>query len=347
MGCFQQQENSMVALSAMRYSAERAQLGDQAIVVLTDGIGNRRVRIALHGAALLSFEVPFEEGMHDLADGYRDAAEIVAGQGSRYAIMAPFAGRIADARYTFDGRSEDLQPGVVGAQRACRHGFLRNVDFDIDTLVADDHGAQVTLSTAAIRPQPGYPHAVDLSVTFTLDAGGITLEARMRNVGDSAAPCFFGWHPYFRLAGDLVDGWQLQIPAQTLIRTGADLIALSGAAAYVALDDAPALDFREPRRLGDSILDQGYTDLDVEADGRIRTRLRDLSRGFGIAVWQEHGVMHAFTADTVSRDVRKSIALEPMECMADAYNRPECAEAIRLEPGAERRFRCGVEIELS
>jgi aldose 1-epimerase len=35
-----------------------------------------------------------------------------------------------------------------------------------------------------------------------------------------------------------------------------------------------------------------------------------------------------------------------MECMADAFNRPECAAAIRLEPGAERRFRCGVEVEL-
>jgi len=337
----------MAALSALRYGTERAQLGDQAIVVLTDRNGNRRVRIARRGAALLGFEVPFEGVMHDLADGHRDAAEIVSRPGSRFAIMVPFAGRIADARYRFDGQVQDLQPGVVGAERASRHGFVRDTEFDIATLTADEHCAQVTMSTTAIRPQPGYPHAIDLSVTFTLDARGITLEARMRNVGENAAPCFFGWHPYFRLADGLVDGWELQITAQTLIRTGADLIALSGAAAYVALDDAPALDFREPRRLGDSILDQGYTDLDVEADGRIRTRLRDPSTGLGIAVWQERGVMHAFTADTVSRDARRALALEPMECMADAFNRPECAEAIRLEPGAERRFRCGVEVDLS
>jgi aldose 1-epimerase len=30
--------------------------------------------------------------------------------------------------------------------------------------------------------------------------------------------------------------------------------------------------------------------------------------------------------------------------MADAFNRPECAATIRLEPGAERRFRCGVQV---
>ncbi len=335
----------MATSSAPHYSAEQGWMDDQPIVVLTGDTGRRRVRIAQHGAALLSFEVSLGEAMQDLADGYRDGTEVASRAGSRFAIMMPFAGRIADARYDFDGQAQDLQPGITGAARASRHGFVRDADFAIAALMADDRRAEVTLRTNTIRPQPGYPYAVDLEVTFTLDAAGLTLEARMRNVGEHAAPCFFGWHPYFRLADGMVDGWQLQIPAQTLIRTGADLIALPGAAAYVALDDAPALDFREPRRIGDSILDQGYTDLEADADGRMRTRLRDPSSGLGIAIWQERGVMHAFTADTVSRDARRAIALEPMECMANAFNRPDCARAVRLEPGAERRFRCGVEVE--
>ncbi len=329
-----------------RYAAESAALDDQAIVVLTDKNDGRRLRIACHGAALLSFEVPAAGGVRDLADGYRDAQEVVARPGSRFAIMVPFGGRIADARYAFDGQPQDLQPGMVGAARASRHGFVRDAAFAVAALSGDDQRAQVTLTSAAIRPQPGYPHAIDLAVSFTLDAGGLTLEARMRNVGASAAPCFFGWHPYFRLAADAaVDGWQLQIPAQTLIRTDAELIALPGAAAYVPLDDAPVLDFRAPRRIGASVLDHEYTDLRAEADGRIRTRLRDPASGLGIAVWQERGLMHAFTADTVSRDRRRALALEPMECMADAFNRAEWAAAVRLLPGEERSFRCGVEVE--
>ncbi|MFC5436612.1 aldose 1-epimerase [Rhodanobacter umsongensis] len=335
----------MARANAAPYGAERGRLDDQPIVMLSDHAGHRRVRIAQHGAALLGFDVPRGDATQDLADGYRDGAEVIARAGSRFAIMVPFAGRIADARYEFDGHAQDLQPGATGAARTSRHGFVRDADFDIAALRADDRHAGVTLRTASIRPQPGYPYAIDLEVTFILDAGGLALEACMRNVGTHAAPCFFGWHPYFRLADSMVDGWQLQIPAQTLIRTNADLMALPGAAAHVALDDAPALDFREPRRLGGSILDQGYADLEADADGRIRTRLRDPSSGFGIAVWQERGVMHAFTADTASRDARRAIALEPMECMADAFNRPDCAQAIRLEPGAERRFRCGVEVE--
>ena len=328
-----------------RYGVERLSLGNQTIVLLHDQHDGRRVSIALHGAALLRFEVPFADGVHDLVDGYRNADEVRVRPGSRFAIMAPFAGRVADARYRFDGIAQDLDPGVVGSERASRHGFVRDAEFSIDALDADDNRARVILGTAAIRPRPGYPHAVDLGVSFTLDRGGITLEASMRNVGDAPAPCFFGWHPYFRLPGaSLVDDWQVQIPAQSLIRTGADLIALPGGAAYVSLDDAPALDFREPRRIGGSILDQGYTDLEAGADGRIRTLLRDPAGGVALTVWQERGVMHAFTADTLARDARRAIALEPMECMADAFNRPECAEAIRLEPGAERTFRCGVEV---
>ena len=328
-----------------RYTATQTRLGTQPIVVLHDSVGGREVRIACHGAALLSFTVRAADGTpRELAAGYRDAAEIVQRPGSRFAIMVPFAGRIADARYSFAGEAQDLQPGVIGAERASHHGFVRDADFSIIALAAEEGSAQVTLGTSAIRPQPGYPHAIDLRVTFALNAGGLTLEALMRNVGADAAPCFFGWHPYFVVGEGAVDGWELQIPAQSLIRTGADLIALAGEQAYVALDDAPALDFRAPRVIGASILDQGYTDLEADADGRVRTRLRDPVTGWAVTLWQERGVAHAFTADTVARGVRRAVALEPMECMADAFNRPECAAAIRLEPGAERRFRCGVEV---
>ncbi len=337
----------MTATGGTRYGAERGYLGEQPLVTLTDHSGRRQLRIAQRGAALLGFEVPLGEASYDLADGHRSAAEIVDRPGSRFAIMVPFAGRIADARYAFDGQQQDLQPGVPGAERASRHGFVRDTVFEIDTLVADNQSARLSLTTSAIRPQPGYPHAIDLEVIFTLDDGGLTLEARMRNVGDAAAPCFFGWHPYFRLADNTVDGWQLQIPAETMIATDTDLIPLPGDAAYVPLEKARAFDFRQWRDIGDSVLDQGYTDLSADADGRIRTRLRNPGNGLGIAVWQERGVMHAFTSDTVSRDVRRAIALEPMECMANAFNRADTEAAISLEPGAERHFRCGVEVGYS
>jgi len=325
----------------MKYTVERSVLGEQPIVTLADDSG-RRVRIASHGAALFGFEIARGGRSFGIAAGYRDAGEIGARPGSRFAIMVPFAGRIADARYRFEGRDYDLQPGAAPGKRESRHGFVRDTDFTVADLTADAASARVTLRTS-VRSLPGYPFTIDLAVSFTLEAAGLTLEARMRNAGDEPAPCFFGWHPYFHVSDGFADEWALEVPARTLIRTGSDMIALPGDAAYVPLDAAPPLDFRRSRLIGGSVLDQEYTDLVPAADGRIHTRLADPKSGLGLTVWQERGVMHVFTADTLKQNARRSVALEPMECMADAFNRPEWAAAIRLDPGAERAFRCGIE----
>ncbi|MEV8521254.1 aldose epimerase [Dyella marensis] len=330
------------------YGAERDSVGTHEIAVLEDFARGRRVRIARRGATVISLEQTLGAATLDLADGYRDAAELDSRPSSRFAIMVPFANRIDDARYTFDGESHDLQPGVEGPQRAARHGFVRGVDFELAALGADELGARAEFRTSAIRPDvhPGYPFAIDLSISYLLDADGLTLEASMRNVGERAAPCFFGWHPYFRLDHAPVDSWELQIPAGTIVRTDAAYIPLPGAAAHVPMQEEPALDFRRPRPIGVREINHAYAQLRLDEDGRARTHLRDPDSGLGLAVWQESGVMLAFTADTVTRDVRRSVALEPMESWADAFNRADCFDAIRLEPGTERRFRCGVEIEL-
>ncbi|MFC3651570.1 aldose 1-epimerase [Dyella humi] len=329
------------------FSLEQAQWGTHDMIVLRDAKHGRCARVARRGANLVSFEQLIDGVMHALIDGYRDAEELVRCPSSRSSIMAPFANRIAEGRYTFDGTSYDMQPGVE-TQRGIRHGFVRTVDFEIAGTHADEHSAHVTFATSCIRPGAfaGYPFAIDLAITYTLDEQGLSLAVSMRNVGDAAAPCFFGWHPYFRFDGSELDAWELQVPATQLVRTSAELIPLSGAEAFQSLDQAAqALDFRKAKPIGSTKIDHAYADLVHDADGRVRTRLRDPASGLRISMWQEHGVVLVFTADTVSRDVRRSVALEPMESMSNAFNRSDCADAIRLEPGAERVFRCGVEID--
>jgi aldose 1-epimerase len=331
-----------------RFTIEHESLDSYPLLTLADSLTGLRVRIARLGATVLAIEVPVRGAVRNIADGHRDAQELSTQKSSRFAIMVPFANRIADARYRFGGETFDLLPGAVGDEaRAIRHGFMRNQVFELASEQAGPDAATITLASSAIRPSlhAGYPFALDVAVTFTLDANGLTVEAAMRNVGDRAAPCFFGWHPYFRLDQGAVDQWELQIPADTFVVTDADFIPLTGAAARQPMDQAPAeLDFRRARPIGAVELNHGFTDLRPDADGRARTRLRDPVSGVAIAVWQHSGVMLAFTADTVPRDPRRAVALEPMESMADAFNREDCAKAIRLEPGAERRFICGVEV---
>ena len=317
----------------------------QPVVVLNDAVRGRRVRIARHGACVLGIEAQRDGQWVELADGYRDAAEITARPGSRFALLAPFANRVADARYRFEGVAHDLAPGLSGAARASRHGFVRDAVFTVATLQADEHQADVLFATT-IAPQPGYPHTLELAVRYTLAADGLTLESTLRNLGTTAAPAFVGWHPYFRVGDTPLASWELSIPAERVIGTDAQFIPLPGASAYVALDDAPTLDFRHARAIGTLELNHTYTALAHDADGRARTRLRDPASGVSLAVWQETGVLLAYTGDTLERGARSSLALEPMQSLPDAFNRPDCAAAIRLAPGAARTFRCGVEIDL-
>jgi aldose 1-epimerase len=331
-----------------RFTVTRSKLGANELVVLVDADADREVRIARRGATVLSISTRSRDERRTVTDGFRDEKELVGHKGSRFAIMTPFANRVNDSRYTFEGTTYDLQPGAVGADRASRHGFLRGTLFDVQREHAGDDRASVTLFTDAIRPDvnPGYPFALDFSVTFTLDEHGLTVEAKTRNVGKQAAPTFFGWHPYFRLSQNPIETWELHVPADKIIATNKDFIPLPGTSAWQSMDKADrSLDFRKARPIGSVELNHTYADLQLDTDGKARTHLRDPKTGSGVSVWQEKGVMLVFTSDTADRDARKSVALEPMECMPDAFNRDDCTPLITLAAGQERRFVCGVEFD--
>ncbi|MNW68633.1 hypothetical protein D3C74_474420 [compost metagenome] len=54
--------------------------------------------------------------------------------------------------------------------------------------------------------------------------------------------------------------------------------------------------------------------------------------------------MHVYTGDGLGGRARTSIALEPVESLTNAFNRPDCAQQVRLEPGEGREFRFGTRV---
>lgn len=330
-----------------RYAIRHEHLGSWPVVAMIDTATGATVRLARRGATVLEYLYPVRDRLCNVVDGYATTGDLDALTGSRFAIMCPFANRVADARYTFDATDHDLAPGAGGKARRILHGFLRPADFELVSMDTDGTGACVRLRAQAIRPDAfaGYPFALDLEVAFTFNAAGLQLAFTTHNVGDTAAPCFVGWHPYLRLQADGIAGLEMKLPARQAILTDDRLIPLPGEAAFVSLDEHPALDFRDWRSIGDSILDQGFADLEADGDGRIRSHLRDPETGLHMAMWQTSGVLQVYTGDTLDADAaRRAVALEPMQAMTDAFNRPDCADAITLAPGASRRFHCGLDV---
>lgn len=331
---------------------EHGRLGAEPVVIASSPDGAVRVAVARRGATLVRWEVNRLGTPLDLTDGYRDEAELLAQDGVRNGVLAPFPNRVADGRYAFAGADAngnadaatdheyDLLPGRT-APRLIYHGFARELPFDLAEAVVSGSAARLTFA-AQIRPDrhPGYPFSLDLAVSYLITANELSVGVHATNTGNSTAPYAAGWHPYFRLPG-AVDDWTLQIPARTLVRTDDALIPLDGDAAYQALDDNPAMDLRRPRELRDLVLDACFTDLAFADGDRAETVLRNMLTGDELRVWQLAGAMHVFTGDTLARDRRRSIALEPVEVVTNAFNRAECAAALRLAPGESRTFRFG------
>jgi aldose 1-epimerase len=282
-----------------------------------------------------------------VVDGYADEAEFAGQDGVRSGVMAPFSNRIRDGRYTFDGDHHDLLPGVPEGERLIYHGFLRLIDCAVAGVETGADDASVRLVTSAIRPGafPGYPFAVDLTVDYQVSARGLTVQVTGSNVGAGPAPYAAGWHAYFRLGDDGIDPLELHVPARTAIRADDALFPLDGADAYAPLRDDDRWPHPDPHVLGDAVLDMAFADLEPGPDGTIRTVLRDPATGTTLTVRQPYGLMHVFTGDTLARDRRASIALEPVEVMTDAFNRPDCRDAVVLAPGARREFRFGVQVD--
>ncbi|MEV6545439.1 aldose 1-epimerase [Streptomyces sp. NPDC051665] len=341
------------------YRIAEGRLGDEPTVTVSAPDGAVRVVLALRGATLLSWQVARGAAgqltelpelteltelpeLTELVDGYRGEAELLSQDGVRAGLLAPFSNRVADGRYHHGGRGHDLLPGRVG-DRTIYHGFAREAPFRLIGATTTADSARLLLRSTSIRPDryPGYPFALDLDVEYTIGRRELGIEIRATNVGETTAPYASGWHPYFTLSRP-VDDLVLQIPAHTLIRTDATLIPLRGKEALLPLDRCPGMDFRTPRRLGDAVIDACFADLTPGPDGRTETVLSDPATGAELRLWQHGGYLHVFTGDTLARDRRASIALEPVEVPTDAYNRPEQANALSLEPGRQREFRFGV-----
>lgn len=302
-----------------------------------EGDGARAV-VALRGATLISWTV---DGV-ELIDGYADEKEFSDQAGMRSALMIPFSNRIRDGRYSFDGRDidfHDFDPEHAG--ETVLHGLLRTVDFAISGVTPNGSSAIVHFFTRALRPGAfaGYPFSIDVTVDMTFTGSSIEITVAGTNVGDTAAPFASGWHPYFTIGDAPIDGLIVRVPASQRVVPDTDLIPLVGAAAFAQVEGD--FDLRVPRALDGLVLDVAYSELELGADGRAHTTLADPATGRTIDVWQERGLMHVFTADTVTRP-RGSFAMESVEVMTNSVNRPDQADAIRLEPRQRRTFRFGV-----
>jgi aldose 1-epimerase len=258
-------------------------------------------------------------GDRTVLDGYEADQQCPSGRGQ---VLIPWPNRLEDGSYEFDGQRHQLELNEPENRNAI-HGLVRWEPWT----VAEREPHRVVMEHV-LSPQPGYPFTLELSIEYALATSGLTVRTTATNVGEAACPYGAGAHPYLTVGTETVDSMILHVPARTVVR--ADERGLPIDAAPV---EGTEYDFRRPRPIGSTRLDHAFTDLLREEDGLARVALAGLRPGSGLALWvdEAYGYLQLFSGDPLPDVNRRSLAVEPMTCPANALRTGE--GLIRLEPG--------------
>ncbi len=270
--------------------------------------GDQRAVVVEVGGGLRTYSV----GGADLLDGYQ-ADEMCSS--ARGQVLIPWPNRIEDGSYEFDGHRYQLPLSEADASNAI-HGLVRWASWAVS-----EDGPGRAVAEHVLHPQPGYPFTLSLRVEHTLSEGGLRVETTATNAGSQPCPYGAGHHPYLTV-GVAIDAVTLRVPARTVIRS--DERGLPISSEPVA---GTEYDFREPRPVGATVLDHAFTDLERDADGLARIEFGNRM------LWVDgsYGYLMVFSGDPLPDVARRSLAVEPMTCPANAFRSGEAL--IRLEPG--------------
>jgi aldose 1-epimerase len=255
----------------------------------------------------------------EIVDGY---AEDEIAPGSAGQVLTPWPNRIRDGKFTFGGSDYQLALSEAAAHNAI-HGLTRWLRWS----AVEQSASSVTVECDLV-PQPGYPWPIRLRTTWSLSAAGLTADHAVTNQGDQPCPFGLGAHPYFRL--DIpVDDAVLTMPAHSRLLTDGRQLPIG--AAKVA---GSGFDFTEGKRIGAVKLDTAFGDVIRDADGISTVRLADPAGAAIVDVWADRAFRwwQVYTGDTLPEERRRrSIAVEPMTCPADAFRSGR--DVITIAPG--------------
>ena len=291
--------------------------------------GRQRVGVVTLGGGLRSYEV----GGRELLDGFPPGGRPERGRGQ---VLAPWPNRIEDGSYEFDGRRLQL-PLTEPEHGNAIHGLVRSASWNVA-----DRATDAVRLEYLLEPQPGYPFTLALELEYSLGEAGLTVTTTARNAGADRCPYGCGQHPYLTLGTPTIDTLRLQVPAAVVTCSGDRGLPLGSDPV-----DGTAYDFRGGRTIGETVLDNAYSELERSADGRARVLLDDPGGGSGITFWvdESYAYLMVFSGDPYPDLARRSIAVEPMTCPPNAFRTGE--SLIRLEPGASSTSTWGIEPRLA
>lgn len=234
-------------------------------------------------------------------------------------ILYPWPSRIPTGEYSFSGR---VYNGREPHARAAQHGLVKNRAWTVVSSSADDAGAELVCSiSTSDHPEmlDSFPFPNRLTVAYRLSERGLTASVKVENLGSSAMPFGFGFHPYLRIpfaVGGKREDCRLEIEAASQWNFSAVMA--------VSPDDAnrDIGEFKKPNEfarvhpLGTADYDHGFTSLAL-AEGKMQARVIDPAAGLAVTVQASRDFQ---TLVLYTPPGRNAVCLEPWTCPPNAFN---------------------------
>jgi aldose 1-epimerase len=277
--------------------------------------GDQRALIVEVGGGLRTYSAAGRE----LLDGYGIDEMSTSGRGQ---VLIPWPNRIQDGTYSFEGERHQLAINDVAEQDAI-HGLVRWAGWTVG-----EREPHRVVMEHVLHPRPGYPFSLALTIEYRLSEDGLRVQTTATNSGSRSCPFASGAHPYLTVGTETVDSVILRAPGRTLLRSDERGIPVG-----VASVEDTDYDFRRPRPIGATKLDNAFTDFERDDDGLARVQLCDAQGESSLTLWVDESYQYLmlFTGDPLPDVARQSLAVEPMTSPPNAFRTG--VALIRLEPG--------------
>ncbi len=111
-------------------------------------------------------------------------------------ILFPFANRIKDGKYNFNGNDFEF-PVNVKEENNALHGLVFDKTFELINTELNEQSATIVLEYEKKTESVGFPYSFTIQLVYCFTEDNMSLEINVKNTDTKAFPFTLGWHPYF------------------------------------------------------------------------------------------------------------------------------------------------------
>jgi aldose 1-epimerase len=318
---------------AQNYTAARITDHEVPIVRLTDashgvevsvapGIGNRAYEMKVHGKNILYF--PFAD-----VGEFQKRPRLCG-----IPFLAPWADLLSEPAFWANGKryAFNMDLGNVRGNMPIHGLLVTSPLWKVTEVAADARSAHVT-SRLEFWRHPDliaqWPFAHEYEMTYSLADGALEVKTTIANLSTEPMPVVIGYHSFFQIPDIPRDQWVAHFPARIHVIPGEHNIPTG---------EMRPLDIPNPLPLRGRTLDDGFTELERDGDGRAHLWIESGEKKVETLLGPKYNVATVWLPNGPGGQPREFICFEPLSTIINGVNlahEGKWKDLQTLAPGAK------------